>query len=82
MEKWSISLEHIEKLDEFNPLIIDDKEIKIELMYNNKFRPSKNYTNGEFSTYSEQLNPDYTLILSYNEIVKLIHFDAKYKLDE
>lgn len=82
MEKWSISLENMNIVDTFNPLIIDDKKIKIILMYNHEFKPSKTYENGVFSTYSEQLKPDYTIVLKYGDTVKLIHFDAKYKLDK
>ena len=72
LEKWSISLKNINELDHFNPLIIDDKEIEIKLMYNHSFEPSDTYQNGELSTYSEQLDPDYTIILKYNDIIKLI----------
>ena len=36
--------------------------------------------NGELSTYSEQLDPDYTVVLKHKDVIKLIHFDAKYKL--
>lgn len=79
-ENWTITLENIKKLDYFKPLVINDKEIEVILRYNYSFESSETYKNGDLSTYSEQLDPDYTIQLKYENTTKFIHFDAKYKI--
>ena len=81
-EKWAISMSHIEELEYLKPIKIGDEKIKVTLMYNKRFKPSKIYENGNLTTYSEKLDPDNTLKLEYKGITKLIHFDAKYKLKD
>ena len=51
-------------------------------MYKCPFKPSKTYENGDFSIYSEKLDPDYTIKLEYNGTTKFIQFDAKYRLKD
>ena len=87
-DSWSLSLENINKLDYFNKLTIRDEDrdidvdVKITLMYNRSFTHSATYNEWELSSYSEQLDPDYTLLIEYEGKKKLLHFDAKYKLDK
>lgn len=79
-EKWSLSLDNIKKLDYFNALVIGGYKINLELMYNCSFQHSDYYDNDVFSSYSEDLEPDNTLVIEYNGVRKFLHFDAKYKL--
>ncbi len=81
-ENWAISMSYIEELKYLKPLKFDDKEIKVTLMYKCPFKPSKTYENGDFSIYSEKLDPDYTIKLEYNGTTKFIQFDAKYRLKD
>ena len=77
---WSLSLDKINILDYFNTLVLGENEVNLKLMYNYSFYHSDNYSNGNLSSYSEQLDPDYTLVIECNGITRLLHFDAKYKL--
>ena len=77
---WSLSLDNINVLNYFNTLHVRDYDVNLTLMYNYEFKHSENYENGIFSSYSENLKPDNTLVIECNGIKKLIHFDAKYKL--
>ena len=86
IDSWSLSLENINELDYFNKLTIEDNdndvEVKITLMYNHSFFHSDTYNEQVLSSYSEQLDPDYTIMIEYKDKKKLLHFDAKYKLDK
>ncbi|WP_296879132.1 DUF2357 domain-containing protein [uncultured Methanobrevibacter sp.] len=82
VENWSLSLDKINMLDYFNTLVLGENEVNLKLMYNYSFYHSDNYSNGELYSYSEQLDPDYTLVIECNGIIRLLHFDAKYKLKE
>lgn len=82
VDSWSLSLESIKNLDYFNIITIGGVDVKITLMYNYSFLHSDTYGIGDFSSYSEQLDPDYTLLIEYGNEKKFIHFDAKYKLDK
>ena len=79
-EKWSLSLNNINDLDYFNTRYINEQEVKLRLMYNHSFNYSNTYKKHEFTSYSEKLDPDNTLIIEVNGIQKMLHFDAKYKL--
>lgn len=81
VESWSLSLENINYLDYFNIINICEVDVKITLMYNYPFLHSDTYEIGNFSSYSEQLRPDYTLLIEFGDKKKFLHFDAKYKLD-
>lgn len=66
-----------------NPLIIDENEVKITLMYNYEFkRPKNDESDITYSSYSLPLDPDYTLVIEYENNKKLLHFDAKYRVNK
>ena len=71
-------------LDYFNTLKIDEnKEVKIILLYNYEFnRPKNDESNITYSSYSLPVNPDYTLVIEYENNKKLLHFDAKYRVNK
>lgn len=79
-DTWSLSLNKINILDYFNTLSIHGCDVNLTLMYNYEFKHSETYEKGVFSSYSEKLDPDNTLVIECNGIKKLLHFDAKYKL--
>lgn len=79
-DNWSLSLSKINKLDYFNKFYINDYEVKLKLRYNQKFYHSKSYSNGKLSSYSELMEPDITLVIFCNGVIRLMHFDTKYKL--
>ena len=54
-----------------------NKDVTLELWYNKQFNSSKE--NKEYTSYSVNLRPDYTIKIDYDDNYKLIHFDAKYK---
>ena len=80
-EQWSLNLDKIKKLDDFNAKCVNGKEIQISLMYHPTFNQSKKYNKDKFLSYSLPLEPDYTVLIQYEDIRKFVHFDAKYKLD-
>ena len=82
IEKWAISMSHIEELKYLKPMKINEEEINVTLMYKCPFKPSETYENGDLSIYSEKLDPDYTIKLEYNDTIKFIQFDAKYRLKD
>ena len=82
IDSWSLSLRNINKLDYFNKINILGVDVKLTLMYNYSFLHSDTYEIGDFSSYSEQLDPDYTILIEYGDESKFIHFDAKYKIDK
>ena len=51
------------------------KGVEATLYYNQSFDKS----DGDFSSYSVRLRPDFTLVLSMGERKRIINFDAKYK---
>lgn len=54
-----------------------NKPLTLELWYNKQFDGCKNEKN--YTSYSINLKPDYTILIEYKDSHKLIHFDAKYK---
>lgn len=84
LNSWSLTLSNINVLDYFNTLKIDEnKEVKITLLYNYEFnRPKNDESNITYSSYSLPLNPDYTLVIEYENNKKLLHFDAKYRVNK
>ena len=77
-EKWSLDLEKINILD-YHFQTEDRKNVDICLMYHKSFGQSEKYE--EDKSYSLSLDPDYSLLIQYEDIKKYIHFDAKYKVD-
>jgi len=71
-QNWNIHLKE-GVIKEFD-LEIDNKSIKINLMYNKTF-------NKDRGTYSVEMRPDYTLEFIINSNNYKIHFDAKYRLN-
>ena len=72
---WSIDLKR--NLDSAHKFRFEfgDQEIYATLFYNKKFsRRNSNYT-----SYSLNFVPDYTLSIEHNNEQKFVHFDAKYK---
>lgn len=55
--------------------ISSPKGVEATLYYNQSFDKS----DGDFSSYSVRLRPDFTLVLSMGERKRIINFDAKYK---
>ena len=72
---WTITLKE-GQIKEFD-LNVDEKPIKIELMYNKTFDRRSN----EYQSYSVQMRPDYTIAIKLEDKEYKIHFDAKYKVD-
>ena len=54
------------------------KDIQIDLLYNRTFNRSKY---NDYTSYSVDLRPDYSLIIHEGNERHIIHFDAKYKLN-
>ena len=81
-EKWSLNLDNIKILDNhFKPISINEKDIKITLMYHMNFEQDKKDGEDKYYSYSLPLEPDYTLLIEYDNVRRFIHFDAKYKVD-
>ena len=57
---------------------INDKNIRMDLLYNKTFSKSKY---NDYNSYSVNLRPDYSLIIYIGNERYIIHFDAKYKLN-
>lgn len=68
---------NLEENTEFEPFIYEykDKKVILTLMYNKHFKKGTK----KHHSYSIYLRPDYTIQLEYNNRIKYIHFDAKYK---
>ena len=79
-DKWAISMNHVKEIKDLNPIKIKEKLINITLMFKQEFKPLKTYKNGNYTIYSEKLDPDYTIKLEHNGITKFMQFDAKYRL--
>lgn len=73
-DKWSINVRKGENSAHNFNLIINDKVVKIKLMYNRLF--SQNTKN---KSYSLAFRPDYSLLIEINSRPFFIHFDAKYR---
>jgi len=54
------------------------QHVTLELWYNKQFKGSKQEE--DYTSYSVNLRPDYTIKIEYETTYKLIHFDAKYKM--
>ena len=75
-DKMTISLrEGIAK--KFN-LKVNEKDIKVDLLYNKTFKKSRF---SDYKSYSVDLRPDYSLIIHDGNERYILHFDAKYKLN-
>lgn len=77
---FSINLAENNEIYLFNPIYLNNNRIEISLLYNYKFLEyTSNRKNKKYSSYSIQLDPDFSIKLKSNDDVKFIHFDAKYK---
>ena len=57
---------------------VKGRDIRVDLRYNRTFSHG---TYNEFSSYSVQLRPDYSLLIYIDGVRYIIHFDAKYKIN-
>ena len=79
-DNWSLRIAKGMVIPYSKKLNIDNYEVNLKLMYNYSFYHSNEYGNGKLKSYSEQMDPDNTLVIECNGITRLMHFDTKYKL--
>lgn len=75
---FSLNIIENNEINSFNPVYIGGNQVNISLLYNYKFL-GDSLNNVEYSSYSVQLDPDFTIKLEINGEFKFIHFDSKYK---
>lgn len=76
---WSIQLRRgVNSIKDFF-INVDDRTVKVSLMYNRVFSRQKGHEN--FRSYTFAFKPDYTLCIDSGDAAFLIHFDAKYRSD-
>ena len=73
-DNWSIGIKKGEKSRKRFMLMLYGHEIEIELFYNLRFSEGSRYR-----SYSLAFKPDYTLLVTVDDITNYIHFDAKYR---
>lgn len=73
-DKWSINIKKREKSAQIFDIKVENREIKVKLMYNRLF--SRNTMN---KSYSLPFKPDYSLLIDLDDNLFFIHFDAKYR---
>ena len=72
-DRWIVTIRRNADVKFFIP--VHSETVTAFLYYNQSFER----TNGRFSSYSVRLRPDFTLIISKGERIRIINFDAKYK---
>lgn len=76
---WSVNLKKNTASEiTFNDYYLENKKIKLSLFYNKTFKKSSEQE--RYKSYSNKFDPDYTLLIEFNNDYYYLHFDAKYKL--
>ena len=73
-----LTIELKENLLNIFTINVKERDIRVDLRYNRTFSHG---TSNEFSSYSVQLRPDYSLLIYIDGVRYIIHFDAKYKIN-
>ena len=73
-DNWSIGIKRGVRSCKKFMLMLYGHEIEIELFYNLRFSEGSRYR-----SYSLAFKPDYTLLVTVDDITNYIHFDAKYR---
>lgn len=75
VDDWNITLKEIIEPKKLQ-LNVDGFDIILKLFYQKSFTQK----GGQYYSYSNKFDPDYTLEIQLNDNIYYIHFDAKYKV--